>query len=283
MVQIAIIGNGFVGKATALLRNKDVNVIVYDIIPSLCDPIGTTLKDLKSSDFIFICVPTPMKEDGSCSISYVKTVLEELKKVNITSDAHCIILRSTVPVGTCKKLNVNFMPEFLTERNWKNDFRSNKDWIFGLLNPDDIELKSRLNELFSICYKNVSLLMEGHLHFVSTNEAEMCKYVRNSFLGVKVSFFNEIEEYCRKNSLDFENVRKISVLDKRIGSSHTKVPGIDNKRGFGGICLPKDLNSLIHQFEPDITPHILKAVKFRNENIDRSEKDWFLDKGRAVV
>lgn len=89
--------------------------------------------------------------------------------------------------------------------------------------------------------------------------------------------------HISNKNINFENVRILSTLDTRIGVSHTMVPGPDSKRGFGGICLPKDLNSMIHQFhESNIKPIVLQSVLERNE-IDRPEKDWEADSGRAVI
>ena len=78
-MQIGIIGNGFVGNATRQLICNDINILSYDITPNLCDPLGTTLKDLLNCEFIFVSVPTPMKENGECYIDIVKAVVNELK------------------------------------------------------------------------------------------------------------------------------------------------------------------------------------------------------------
>jgi len=104
-----------------------------------------------------------------------------------------------------------------------------------------------------LCKTNGSLLNEDiTLHFVTTDQAEFCKYARNSYLAVKVSFFNEIEQYCNHMDMNYENIRKITTLDERIGSSHTQVPGPDKKKGYGWTCLPKDINSLVFQFEENV-------------------------------
>ena len=115
------------------------------------------------------------------------------------------------------------------------------------------------------------------------SEAEMIKYLKNVFLSVKVGFFNELESICSEMDIDYENVRCIATQDKRIGSGHTKVPGHDGKRGFGGTCFPKDTNALAKFAEENVVlAPILNAVIKRNEEIDRPEKDWMADKGRAV-
>ena len=126
-MKIGIIGNGFVGKATYQLQCKDIEVMAYDIDPNLCIPRGTTLVDLMECDIIFISVPTPMNKDGSCYVNIVKEVVR-----NLHDYSKYIIVRSTVPVGTCDELGCHFMPEFLTEKNYMDDFINNKDWVFGL-------------------------------------------------------------------------------------------------------------------------------------------------------
>lgn len=282
-ITIGIIGNGFVGQATNLFNNKDVNVLIYDVIPSKCVPPNTILDDLKICNLIFICVPTPMKKDKSCSLKYIYQVLNDLNKIKLNRNKTDIILRSTVPIGTSKKLNVHFMPEFLTEKNWKNDVLNNKDWVIGLLNENDQIIK-KFDTLFTLCKKNNNYFNQNiTLHFITTEEAELCKYVRNTFLAVKVSFFNEIEQYCNHMNINYENIRKITTYDKRIGSSHMNVPGHDGRKGYGGICFPKDINSLLYQFEENgFKSYIIKSSIYRNEQIDRPEKDWISNKGRAV-
>ena len=220
-----------------------------------------------------------MREDGSCSIALVTNVVKELESLSVPLKK--IVIRSTVPVGTSASLGVNFMPEFLTEANWQEDFRKNKDWIIGIDSEmDSPELwKSRepFSELAGLAYKNIL--------YTSTKEAECIKLIRNSFLAVKVSFFNEVESFCRNEGLDFETVRQGTTQDKRIGPSHSKVPGPDGKRGFGGTCFPKDLHSLYHQMysEKRNSQSIIRTALVRNETIDRKEKDWENNKGRAVV
>jgi UDPglucose 6-dehydrogenase len=107
--------------------------------------------------------------------------------------------------------------------------------------------------------------------------------VRNCFLATKVSFFNGIEKFCGVNDVSYEFVRELVCLDERVGESHTEVPGPDGKRGFGGTCFPKDLNSLIYQMDQsNVDPMILSAANDQNNKVDRPEKDWEEDRGRAV-
>ena len=278
---IGIIGNGFVGKATKQLKCKDIEIISYDINPDLCEPKNLTLIDLLVCDIIFISVPTPMKQSGECHLEIVKDVVNNLNKINYQN---FIVLRSTVPVGTSDQLGIYFMPEFLTEKNFINDFINNKDWIFGLLNtPRDEEFKQKITNLFNLAQQN-NKIMYNNLHFQTNKEAELVKMFKNCFLSTKVSFCNEIYEFCEKKGINYENVRKLAANDDRILHSHTYVPGHDGKRGFGGTCFPKDTNSLKYEMKKvGMKPYILESIIERNETVDRPEQDWNNNKGRAVV
>ena len=204
-LKIGIVGNGYVGKATRLLACDDVECLVYDKEPKKCEPEGTSIKDLKGSDFIFVCVPTPMKPNGSCDLSIVKAAVKDLTRIGIRKNK--IVVRSTVPVGTCEKLKVNFMPEFLTERNWESDFRNNNLWVFGCDNLSQVTQQGevldfpstvcKFRELLKFAQDNGTIKYDA-VTFVSTKNAELVKYARNSFLAVKVSFFNEVQEFLRK-------------------------------------------------------------------------------------
>ena len=279
MITIGIIGNGFVGKATNQFNCNEINILTYDIDSSLCNPIGTTLKDLLICNSIFVSVPTPMNNDGSCYLKIVENVINNLNNLNYKG---FIILRSTVPVGTCDRLNCFFMPEFLTEVSYINDFINNPDWIFGMLdnNNDFIEF---ITELINMAFKN-KCIKYNNIHFTSNSEAEMIKMFRNCYLANKISFCNEIYQYCSKVNVNYNTVKELVVKDKRIGSSHTNVPGHDGKKGYGGTCFPKDTTSMKYEMEKvGVKPYILSAMKKRNEKIDRPEKDWKNDEGRSVV
>ena len=278
---IGVIGNGFVGKATTQLRCKDIELLAYDINPEACEPTGLKLEDMNKCEIIFVSVPTPMSKDGSCHLNIVESVLKNLESINYKG---CIILRSTVPAGTCDNLGVYFMPEFLTEKNYVDDFINNKDWVFGLIgNEHDEQFKETVFKLFTIAFEN-DRIKYNNLHFLTNKEAEMVKMFKNCFLATKVSFCNEIYQFCLINEIEYENVRKIACNDDRILHSHTKVPGHDGKRGFGGTCFPKDSCSLRHEMKKKhMKPYIMDAIITRNESIDRPEKDWSTDKGRAVA
>jgi UDPglucose 6-dehydrogenase len=280
-MKIGIIGNGFVGKATFLLKSHDLDIIAYDINQDNCIPKGITLESLKICDVIFISVPTPMSKEGSCHLDIIKSVFKDLKKIHYEG---LVVLRSTVPPGTCDSLKCCFMPEFLTEKNYEDDFINNKKWIFGLCNDDNIENNKKiLEKLINIAYEN-NKIKYNTIEFVTTKEAEMIKMFRNVFLATKVSLCNEFAQYCMITNINYENVRRIATEDERIGPHHSKVPGPDEKKGFGGTCFPKDISSMHHDMKKNnMKPYILEAVIVRNNTVDRPTQDWKDNIGRAVV
>lgn len=280
-MKIGIIGNGFVGNATGLFKSEGVQVLIYDKDPNRRDPPSTELIDFFDCDFVFVCVPTPMNDDGSCHTQIVESCVYELSMVGVRDEN--IIVRSTVPVGFCESLGVHFMPEFLTESNWVEDFKSNKAWVFGADSVFNTLAKSKFRDLISLA-KSFGSIENDDIYFCSSKEAELTKLTRNAFLATKVSFFNEIYDYCEKEEVDFNTVAELTSLDKRIGPSHTQVPGPDGERGYGGTCFPKDISSLNHQMnQVGMEPYIVEAAKARNIQVDRKGQDWKLNKGRAVT
>jgi len=269
-MNVGIIGGGFVGSATALLECEGNDVFIYDLDPDKCKPKGFSLDDLYCCHVVFICVPTPMGEGGACDLSFVKKAVQEVSKVVRRTS---IVIRSTVPVGTCEELGVCVMPEFLTEANWRDDFVNCKDRIIGDDSPR-MRTSFRVAKLFKTA-KECGKIKHWSISTCTTKEAELVKLTRNAFLATKVSFFNEIESFCRSMGISYENVLRGVTMDERIGLSHTSVPGPDGKRGFGGKCFPKDASSLLHQmFQQGIDPYIINASLLRNQEVDRpSQKE----------
>ena len=283
-MNIGIIGNGYVGQATKILGCKDEAndlddnlVLVYDIDESKRVPPDLKMSDLQMCDVVFVCVPTPARADGTCDTRIVETVISDLKDLDITS----VVVRSTVPVGTCERLGVAFMPEFLTERNWENDTKNTKDWIIGCDHQDDKLFKTVMKRIFVTAKRN-GRIKGANFVWASTKEAEAAKLVRNAFLATKVSFCNEIYDWCSELNINYDAKAQLMGMDERIGASHTSVQVPDGKRGYGGTCFPKDMNSLLNQIKSASNSHIVSAAVYRNEIIDRPEKDWKQDKGRAV-
>ena len=282
MINFAIIGNGFVGQATKILQTKDNQMKIYDIDPTKCEPLNTTISNLEDCNIIFISVPTPSKSDGSCHLDIVESVVQDIR--NINTNAY-IIIRSTIVIGTCDRLGCYFMPEFLTEKNWMEDFKNCENWIFGITNNNENNTNfiKCITSLITNAFESGNIKY-NKITFVSNKEAEMIKYYRNTFLSLKVSFSNEIYDFCKINNINYDIISEISCEDKRIGKSHINVPGHDGKRGFGGTCFPKDTASLLYEYKKlGLKSYIINAAVERNNEIDRPEKDWENNVGRAFI
>ena len=114
------------------------------------------------------------------------------------------------------------MPEFLTEKNWEEDFKNCDQWILGSSDPF---LYEKMKRMFELAYNNGNgSVVNKEVIQCKPSEAEMIKYLKNVFLSVKVGFFNELESICSKMDIDYENVRCIATQDKRIGSATPKFP-----------------------------------------------------------
>jgi len=279
-MKIGIIGNGFVGKATQLFKCNNIEIIVYDIIPNYCIPRNTTIADINACDLIFICVPTPLSITGNCNTDIVEKVLHQL-------DHPFIVLRSTIPIGYSDKKDCFFMPEFLTEQNWKQDFITNSNWIVGICENCDEQREGKFISLFIDLIENAYVenkIESNRIVFCKNKEAEMTKLIKNSFLANKVSFFNEMYDLAVSLNIDYQEVTQLVGLDDRIGITHMKVPGYMKKRGYGGTCFPKDTTNLYNLcLQNQLNPIIIESTLYRNEYKDRRERDWLKDYGRTTL
>jgi UDPglucose 6-dehydrogenase len=276
---ITIIGNGFVGKATGILECEQNHIWYYDIQPHLCSPPNLTLQQINDkSDIIFISVPTPMKMDGTCNTDIIENLLSNLHHP-------FIIIRSTVPIGFSEKNDCFFMPEFLTEKNWKDDFLKNVLWIFGIplsiVNERKYQFQHYMTQMINNAFQ-CQKINSNKILFCSNSEAECIKLIRNNFLANKVSFFNEIYDLCSTLSLNYDIIQYGVSQDSRIGISHTFIN--PDERGYGGTCFPKDTNHLYHLFQENgIHSYLIESNLYRNEYIDRKQKDWLQNYHRSMT
>ena len=280
-MQIGIVGQGYVGTAVKTVFEKHYETNTFDLNG---DCTCTDIEDLvAASDIIFVCVPTPMKKDGSCDTSIVESVVKDIDETVqcFTNKDHKIVaIKSTIPPGTtnrlnkeCKNISVIFNPEFLTEANFIDDFKNQNRIIIGGERPST----TKLRQVYSLAFPKAKIVKTGSI------TAEMVKYFTNTFLATKVSFANEMYQICGRLGIDYDKVVEYSTYDERLGKSHWAVPGPDGKFGFGGSCFPKDINALIQLgLELDMTPEVLMAAWETNLEV-RPEQDWKELKGRAVV
>ena len=276
---IGIIGQGFVGNAIYQKFKNYFDVLTYDLDSKLCN---STLENLcEKCETIFVCLPTPMNENGSCCTDIVEDCLKDIEILtSFEQKQKTIVLKSTVSPGTTEKWNTEFSflqiifnPEFLTEANAVSDFENQNRIILGGPRPQTTKLKQIYSKVFP----------KAHIIKTNSTHAEMVKYLTNSFLATKVSFANEIYQICEKLKVDYDKVVEYATLDDRLGKTHWHVPGPDGDYGFGGHCLPKDLSALIHiAMKLDVDINVLNAVEEANDVV-RKNRDWENMKGRAVV
>jgi nucleotide sugar dehydrogenase len=279
---IGIIGQGFVGTAVREGLKHFYETYVFDLDINVCpSEMFLPLKDIvEKCDIIFQCLPTPMKKSGECDLSTVRSSLENINQLSKSLDkTPIIIIKSTVPPGTCEKLNqdfdhlnIVFSPEFLTEANATEDFKNQNRIIVGGPRPYTDQVKS----MFRKAFPHIPIVKTGY------KTAEMVKYFINNFLSVKVSFANEMYQLCNKLDIDYDKVTEYALFDQRIGRSHLSVPGPDGDFGFGGHCFPKDLDAMIYlMIKNDLEPIMLEATREKNNRV-RKNRDWEKMKGRAV-
>ena len=276
---IGIIGQGFVGNAIYQKFKNYFDVLTYDLDSKLCN---STLENLcEKCETIFVCLPTPMNENGSCCTDIVEDCLKDIEILtSFEQKQKTIVLKSTVSPGTTEKWNTEFSflqiifnPEFLTEANAVSDFENQNRIILGGPRPQTTKLKQIYSKVFP----------KAHIIKTNSTHAEMVKYLTNSFLATKVSFANEIYQICEKLKVDYDKVVEYATLDDRLGKTHWQVPGPDGDYGFGGHCLPKDLSALIHiAMKLDVDINVLNAVEEANDVV-RKNRDWENMKGRSVV
>ena len=280
-MKIGIVGQGYVGTAVKEVFSKYYNVETYDLDKDKCSV--DYLEDIvELSNIIFVCVPTPMKKDGSCDTSIVEAVVKDINDMVVSRNVsgRIVAIKSTIPPGTtnrlnkeCKNISVIFNPEFLTEANFIEDFKNQNRIIIGGPRP----ATTTLRQVYSLVFPNVPIIKTG------SKTAEMVKYMTNTFLATKVSFANEMFQICDELGIDYDKVVEYSTYDERLGKSHWAVPGPDGHYGFGGSCFPKDINALIKVAEKMGVPaNVLISAWDTNLNV-RPEEDWKELKGRAVV
>ena len=207
--------------------------------------------DLKSavlsSDIVFLCLPTPQGEDGSADLKYVHGIAEDIGKIlkeNPDHDFKIIVNKSTVPVGTCsdvtqiinkydvKDFEVVSNPEFLREGYAIDDFMKPDRIVIGATSQKAMKKMKTLYAPF---------VMQGNpIIEMNPESAEVTKYAANSYLAMRITFMNELANFCERVGANVDLVRKGMGSDSRIGNQFL-FPGI----GYGGSCFPKDVNALI--------------------------------------
>lgn len=266
---VAIVGHGYVGKALVNFFKDHFNVLIYDVAQP---DISATKEEInKRADLAIVSVPTPMGDDGAADLTAIEDTFKWLK-------VSLVLIKSTIPPGTTRSLEkkhkrkLAFSPEYIGEGNYSVPFWKNHP------HPTDMKLHS-----FSIIggergyarkilafFKRV-LGAEAAYHITDSTTAELVKYMENSFLATKVTFCNEFFDIAENLGVEYDELRELWLLDGRNSRSHTLV--YEDNRGFGGKCLPKDVNALVKaSAKAGYKPRLLEAVLKTNEEIRSKQK-----------
>jgi len=265
--KIGLIGFGFVGSAISHGFVLHADIKIYDKYSNFYDSLDKTVN---KSDFLFLCLPTPMNPDGSQDLSSLTGVLDEINGVAYSQKI--IIIKSTIVPGTTRSFankyknhTFIFNPEFLTERSAKLDFINTARIIIG---GEDTVALEKFEAVYRLRFPHTPI-------FQTTWEgAEAVKYMANIFFSIKISFLNEMYDIAKKIGVPYEELRNMWLADFRIGNSHTDVPGFDSHRGYGGKCFPKDINAFIKWADKnDLDVDMARAAEKVNTRV-REVKDW---------
>jgi len=307
-MNVGIVGTGYVGLVTGVcLAERGSRVLCVDSDPEIVRKLSSgevtifepgleeiyqrNLKkgrisfagDLESavvsSEVIFLCLPTPPDEDGSADLRYILGVADEIGRIlaDRTGDGYKVIVdKSTVPVGTSEKVDAAIRrhldgkfefdvvsnPEFLREGFAVEDFLRPERVVIGSRSDRAIALLTDLYEPFLPAGSSVIVMDE--------KSAEVTKYAANSFLAMKISYMNDLANFCDAVGADIEQVREGIGSDSRIGKRYL-FPGL----GYGGSCLPKDVKALLKSAQDAGAPlTILQSV----EEINREQRRRFFRK-----
>ena len=258
-LKLGIVGHGFVGKATDWGFNKRISKFIVDPL------LNTKVADLREfrPEIVFICVPTPMGDDGNQNSSIIENVVQELAEY--CPDAIKVVKSTVLPsvLDQLHKLDAKLIynPEFLREKHANLDFVNSDMIIFG----GDRNTSTKVSNAY---LRHSRCKTKEHI-FTDLKTASLIKYAINTFLASKVIFFNELHSMYEKLDVkdSWETVINIISRDKRIGDSHMNVPGHDGKKGFGGACFPKDSLALI-KYAKSLGIHLdslISIVKINNK------------------
>lgn len=270
-MNIGVIGYGFVGRATGegFATSPENKIFWYDKFKKSPNTIEEVIT---KSDFIFICVPTPIFDDYSgMDMGIVEEVIGQIA-ANTQDSNKIIILKSTSLPGTTKrvmkkypKLNFVTNPEFLTQVNANHDFLNPSRTVLGTVSKDVAQ------KVVGI-YKTI--LPKNHTFIITDpTSAEVIKYMSNIMLASKILVANEFYMLSKKVGANYLDVQKGVESDPRIGT-HLGVPGNDGDFGFGGACFPKDIVGIIglaKNLKVDVSA--LEAIWKKNLKI-RKHRDW---------
>jgi len=256
-MKLGIIGLGVVGNANATgFKLLEHDVIEHDI------KFDTEIVDVQDTEVVFLCLPTP-ETNGACDTSIIESVLQELVDINYQGIA-CI--RSTVEPGFTERmidkhqtLTICCAPEFLRERAAADDFINNHELL--AIGTDDPYVYKKIVEAHGHLPKSVKQL--------APTEAEILKYFNNSYAALRIVFANVFYELCEKFDCDYSQVKDAYV---QTGKTKNIYLDVNNRlRGYGGMCLPKDVAALAHTLEKhDLDFDLINSIKEDNKKFKKT-------------